>query len=443
MNTLTKIGVWLVGILSALFLTSPAYAVLPIEQFETDSGVGVWFVKADAIPMLDIEIRFNAGQRLDKFAGIGVSALTAALMDAGAGARSEAELADAFARIGAQRASWASDDSASVRLRTVLSEPELSSALQLFTDMLVRPKFEPQALTREKQRTAQAIREGDTRASVLAGRAYYRLNYGEHPYGYQLSEARLAEITQDNLREFHQKYYVQSRATIAIVGAIDRAKAKEIASALVAELPATGKPVQALPPVPMLTEARDERIEHPGAQSHILMGMPLLARGDPDYFPLLLGNSVLGGAGFVSRLYQEVREQRGLTYSVSSHFAPKAQPGLFTVSLQTQRQKTDEALQVVRQVLEDYVRDGPSAKELEAARSNLVGGFVFRVDSNRKILGLLSAIGFHGLPIDYLDQWVNRINQVTLAQVKDALARRINPKQMVTVVVGQATPVEK
>ena len=122
---------------------------------------------------------------------------------------------------------------------------------------------------------------------------------------------------------------------------------------------------------------------------------------------------------------------------------PKAQPGLFTVSLQTQRAKTDEALQVVRQVLEEYIREGPSPKELEAARSNLVGGFVFRVDSNRKILGLLSAIGFHGLDIDYLDQWVNRVSQVTLAQVNDALMRRIDPKKMVTVVVGQSKPADQ
>lgn len=443
MTTIKRLSLWVIGFVSTMLLTPLAYAVLPIEHFKTNSGVGVWFVQADAIPMLDIEIRFNAGQRLDKFAGIGVSALTAALMDAGAGKRSEAELADAFARIGAQRASWAGDDSASVRLRTVLTEPELASALELFADMLVRPSFENQALLREKQRTVQAIREGDTRASVIAGRAFYRLNYGDHPYGYQLTEQRLKEITRDNLREFHKNYFVQSRATIAIVGAIDRVRAKQIAEALVAELPVSGKPVQAMPPVPLLTAARSERIKHPGAQSHILMGMPLLARGDPDYFPLLLGNSVLGGAGFVSRLYQEVREQRGLTYSVSSHFVPKAQPGLFTVSLQTQQERTDEALQVVRQVLEKFVSEGPSPKELEAARSNLVGGFVFRVDSNRKILGLLSAIGFHGLELDYLEQWVNRINEVTLAQVKDALIRRIDPKQMVTVVVGDVQSAEK
>ncbi|MGB7298049.1 MAG: pitrilysin family protein [Burkholderiaceae bacterium] len=426
----------IVGTVAFFGLLASAHAVLPIERWTTNSGVDVLFMRADAIPMLDIEVRFDAGDRLDQFAGVGVASMTAAMLDAGAGPRSEAQVADAFARIGAQRSSWSGDDSASVRLRTLLTEPELSQALALFTDMLTTPRFEDAAIQREKQRILQAIRDGDTRANIIARRAYYRLAYGTHPYGYQLDEEKLAAISAQQIRRFHRDYYVRSRATVALIGAINRSTAEKIAATLVAGLPATGADRQKMPSVPRLSSGVEERIAHPGAQSHILIGGPLIARGDPDYFPLLLANSVLGGGGFVSRLYKEVREKRGLTYGVSSGFSLKVQPGLFTIGLQTQREKTEQALGVVRQVLSDYVVTGPTSEELEAARTNLAGGFVFRVDSNRKILGLMSAIGFHDLDIDYLERWVERVNAVTLDQVRDSLKRRLIPDKLVTVVVG-------
>jgi zinc protease len=255
-------------------------------------------------------------------------------------------------------------------------------------------------------------------------------------------EADVERITADSLRRFHRDYYVRSGATIAMIGAIDRSRAEEIAIRLEKALPATGKEKPPLKPVVMLDAPQEERISHPGAQSHIIIGGPLLARGDPDYFSLLLANNVLGGSSFVSRLYKEVREKRGLTYGVSSGFSLKSQLGLFSVSLQTQRDRTAQAVRVVRDVLAEYVANGPTEAELEAARSNLAGGFVFRVDSNRKILGLMSAIGYHDLGLDYLERWVDRINAVTLSEVKDALKRRLHPDRMVTVIVGE-TDLEK
>jgi zinc protease len=220
-----------------------------------------------------------------------------------------------------------------------------------------------------------------------------------------------------------------------MIGAISRERAQAIAEQLTAGLPA-GEAAPALPPVAMPIQAAERRIEHPATQSHILIGQPAIARGDPDFFPLLVGNYVLGGGGFVSRLYDEVRERRGLAYSVYSYFSPMLQPGPFTIGLQTQKEQTTVALDVVRQTLARFVREGPSEAELQAARSNLVGGFALRIDSNRKILDNLSTIGFYRLPLDYLDRWTERVEAVTLAQVRDAFARRVNPDAMATVVVG-------
>ena len=172
----------------------------------------------------------------------------------------------------------------------------------------------------------------------------------------------------------------------------------------------------------------------------IFDGAPAIARGDPDFFPLLVGNYVLGGGGFVSRLYGEVREKRGLAYSVYSYFSPQLQPGPFTIGLQTQKSQTGEALAVVRETLERFVRDGPTDAELEAAKSNLVGGFALRIDSNRKILDNLAAIGFYRLPLDYLDRWTDRISAVTREQIREAFARHVAPGAMATVVVGNGEP---
>jgi zinc protease len=196
-----------------------------------------------------------------------------------------------------------------------------------------------------------------------------------------------------------------------------------------------------MPPVEPIA-AVERRIAHPASQSHILLGTPLISRGDPDFFPLFVGNYVLGGGGFVSRLTNEVREKRGLSYSVGSGFTPMLQPGPFVVSLQTQKGQTDQALAVVRETLTRFIEDGPTEAEMLAARQNMVGGFALRIDSNSKILGNLATIGWYGLPLDYLDRWTEQVDRVTREQVREAFRRRIDPTRLVTVIVGagDATP---
>jgi zinc protease len=218
------------------------------------------------------------------------------------------------------------------------------------------------------------------------------------------------------------------------VGNITRAQAEAIADRLTRDLP-QGSPAAPMPPVAAVTGA-ERRIEHPATQSHIRIGAPAIARGDPDFFPLFVGNYILGGGGFVSRLTNEVREKRGLSYSVGSGFSPMLQPGPFTISLQTQKSQTDQALVVVRDTLARFVADGPTEAELTAARQNLVGGFALRIDSNSKILSNLAAIGWYGLPLDYLDRWTDQVERVSAPQIRDAFQRHVRPDRLITVVVG-------
>jgi zinc protease len=166
------------------------------------------------------------------------------------------------------------------------------------------------------------------------------------------------------------------------------------------------------------------------------MGLPSLRRGDPDFFPLLVGNYTLGGGGFVSRLMNEVREKRGLAYDVHSYFAPRKLEGPFQIGLETKRGQAAEALKVVDAALDRFLHTGPSAAELKAAKQNLVDGMALRIDSNAKLLGYLSAIGFYRLPMTYLDDFPKRVEAVTAEQVRAAFSRHVVRERLVTVIVA-------
>ena len=166
------------------------------------------------------------------------------------------------------------------------------------------------------------------------------------------------------------------------------------------------------------------------------MAYPGLRRVDPDYFPLLVGNHILGGGGFISRLMEEVRQKRGLAYSVYSFFSPYKEQGPFQIGLQTKKEQSEEALALTQKVLKDFVASGPTDEELLAAKQNIIGGFPLRIDSNSKILSYLSMIGFYNLPLTYLTDYLVAVEAVTTEQIRQAFQRRIQPDGMVTVVVG-------
>jgi zinc protease len=219
-----------------------------------------------------------------------------------------------------------------------------------------------------------------------------------------------------------------------MIGDISRSEADALARQLTKRLP-QGAALPPMPPIPA-TVGQEERIAHPASQSHIQIGAPALERDDPDYFALMVGNYVLGGGGFVSRLMQEVREKRGLAYSVYSYFMPLAQQGPFQLGMQTQKAQTDEALKLVRSTVEEFLRTGPTPRELKAAKDNLIGGFPLRIDNNRKILDNIAMIGFYELPADYLDTWTKKVGSVTAEEIKAAFKRKVGPDRLATVVVG-------
>ncbi|MDR6396030.1 M16 family metallopeptidase [Herbaspirillum seropedicae] len=426
------------GLLASL----PAAAALAIQSWTQPDGARVLFVPNHAIPMLDVSVQFDAGQRRDPVGKAGLAELTVASLTRGvtdaSGTLTEAQILDGFADVAAQQHDGAGQDRAGVSLRTLSSPAEREAALTLLARMLAHPSFPQASLERDRALAIANIKEELTKPEVIAEKAFMHAAYGSHPYAMDASEASMQAITREDLQAFHRAHYVANRAVIALIGDINLEQARAIASALTRELP-QGAALPALPPV-AAPKGSEERIAHPASQSHILIGAPAIQRGDPDFFALTVGNYVLGGGGFVSRLTDEVREKRGLSYSVYSGFSPLAQPGPFQIGLQTKKEQTAEALRVTRATLDKFMQEGPTAAELKAAKDNLAGGFALRIDSNAKLLENLSVIGFYGLPLDYLDHWIERIRAVSVQEVRAAFRKHVHPEELSTIIVGESAP---
>ena len=432
-------------IIALLSFSSIAQAALNIQHWVLDNGARVYFVENHTIPILDVNVDVDAGARRDASGKAGLASLTNAMLARGLNkvtlpdgsvepAMSEAEISNAIADVAAQRGGGAGTDRAGMAMRTLSSKAERDQAVLMLARLLAQPAFPEDLLKRDKARTIAAIKDALTQPDAIASKAFWHLAYGSHPYGAEATVESVEAISREDLVRFHAAHYVANHAVISMIGDITRAEADAIARELTRRLPQG----QALPALPAVTPSMgaEQRIPHPASQSHILVGLPALARGDADFYALTVGNYVLGGGGFVSRLTREVREKRGLAYSAYSYFSPMAQQGPYMAGLQTRKDQSDQALKVVRDTIAAFVREGPTAAELKAAKDNLIGGFALRIDNNRKILDSIAAIGYYEMPLDYLDTWTDKVSKVTLAEVREAFRRKLVIDRMVTVMVG-------
>ena len=424
----------LVGLLSA---TSTVFATPQIQHWQAASGARVYFVENHDLPMLDVSVAFAAGSAYDTAEKSGLAGLTYGLLDLGVKGLSEDDIARKIADVGAQLGGEFDADRAAISLRTLSSKAERDQALDIMALVVQSPLFPEKILQREKTRLIAGLKEADTKPESIADKAFNQAVFGSHSYGLRGSGevASVEEIRRADVEAFYRAHYTAKTAVVAIMGDVTRAEAEVIAQKLTAQLPATGAG-STIAPVTLQIRASEQRIPHPATQSHILIGVPGVSRTDPDYFALFVGNYILGGGGFVSRLMNEVRENRGLAYSVYSYFVPMQQPGAFQIGVQTKKEQANETLKVVRETLHTFIDKGPTAKELQAAKDNLIGGFPLRIDSNKKIVSYLSVIGFYGLPLTYLDDFVGNIEAITVEQIRDAFKRHINPDAMATVIVG-------
>jgi zinc protease len=447
MNTLKKLALRavLAGTAALGLGLGTAQAALPIQHWTLANGAKIYLVATNALPIVDVQVDFDAGSRRDPAPQAGLASVTSAMVEKGVRAGRNGEpaldqnaLGEAWADLGASFDVSAGTDRMSYSLRTLSDPALLGKAVALASREIGEPSFPDDVWLRERERINAAIKEANTKPATIAGRTFGQDVYGVHPYGQEVTEETLARIDTATMRQRYQALIVPCRAKLSIVGAVTRAEAESVATTLLSRLPAADScaPLPAIAPVAALTAPKDERIPFDSAQAHVFIGQPGYPRKDPDHFALNLGNYVLGGGGFVSRLTNEVREKRGLTYSIYSGFAPGLDAGAFRIGFQTRPDQAEEAVKMSREVLAKFVAEGPTESELKAAKDNLIGGFPLLLDSNRKLIGNVANIAWHDLPLDYLDTWTTRMNAVTAAEVKAAFARKLQPERMVTVVVG-------
>lgn len=433
----------LVFLLAAL-ASVQAWAGLDIQRWNTPEGARVYFVENHDLPMLDISVAFAAGSAYDTAAKSGLASLTRATMNLGAGDLDEQQIAEQLADVGAQMGGFFDQDRAGFTLRSLSGAAERDPAVSVFRTVLARPTFPEAVVAREKTRAIANLQEAATKPEYLGEKAFQAAIYDGHPYALPESgePETLAQLSRADLAGFHGAHYRAANMVVAIMGDIDRAGAEKLAADLAAGLPAGA----ASPPPPAVPESalgKEQLIVHHATQSHLFVGQPGMTRDDPDYFPLLVGNYILGGGGFDSRLVEEIRQKRGLAYSAYSYFMPMKERGAFQIGLQTRRDATDQALKVVRETLKRYLAEGPTEAELKQAKDNLVGSFPLRLDSNRKILDYLAMMGFYNLPPDWLDSYPAKVAAVSRDDIMRALRARLHPDAMVTVIVGGQLEREK
>ena len=389
--------------------------------------------------MVDIQVLFDAGSTRDGDS-LGIAMLTNSLLADGANGEDADMISNGFESLGAIYASDVGYDSASLQLRSLTENDLLTKAIKNFKKVISLPDFPKDALERKRSQMLIAIKAKEQSPAAIAKDAFMSAIYQSHPYGQPSdgNEVSIKAITRKDIVSFYNKFYTAKNSMIAIVGAIDRKSAEEISEDIVNALQ-DGEKVSLLSKVKDLDDSKNIFIEYPSTQTHILVGQPGVKRGDADYFPLYVGNHILGGGGMVSRLFEEVREKRGLSYSVYSYFNPMLFKGPFIAGLQTKTDQSDEAISVVLENIKNYIELGPTEEELISAKKNIIGGFPLRADSNSKILNYLVVIGYYKLPLDYLRTFNANVEAVTIEHIKDAFKRRLTVDKLVTVKVGAST----
>lgn len=411
-----------------------------IKEWATKNGARVLYVYAPELPMVDIQTIFDAGS-VHNGEQPGLAKLTNSMLSHGAKLGNKTlsvdDISERFDSIGARFGAGASKDNAEISLRSLTDEKWLSKAVATMQAIISAPTFNKNELERVRKQLLISFEGRKQSPGTIASELFYKQLYKGHPYAVPDigTVESIKKLNRDDLIQFYKKYYVAKNALVTIVGDVDRKKAELLAEQVVGKLP-EGEKATSIADVKDLETASVIHHEFPSSQTHIMMGQPGIHRKDKDYFTLYVANHILGGSGFGSRIMEEIREKRGLAYSSYSYFSPMLKRGPFIMGMQTRNGKTSEAIKVLKETLKNYIDNGPTEKELMHSKKNITGGFPLRIDSNSDISNYLAMIGFYHLPLTYLKDFNQRVEAVTLSQIKEALKRRIDPDKMVTVTVG-------
>ena len=417
-----------------IFFSKFSFATLNIQNWESNNGARIFFIENHDLPIVDINIDFRAGSVKDSKQKSGLASLTNHMMVLGSGGINEEDLANQFIDLGAQLNSSFDQDKSGFSVRTLTEKRR--EAIDLLTLVVHKPNFDNDILEREKKRYIASISQAETMPGAIATKTFMKALYGDHPYGLSKSGEveTIKKISKKDLHNFYKNNYFSNELSIVIVGDISRKEAEDIGNKI--SLGFTQNTTELRIPPVKKERAQEIIIKHPAKQAHLYYGAPIIKRGDPDFLALYLGNYILGGGGFVSRLTQVIREDRGLAYSVYSYFMPFIEKGPFQIGVQTKKNQANQAKDLIQKTVSEFIEKGPTSNELKRAKDFMIGGFPLKLESNKSILEYVSMMAFYKYPLDYLETFTKKIDKITAEEIKSAFQRRVDMSKFSTVIVG-------
>lgn len=409
-------------------------ATFEIQRWITNKNVPVYYVHRPELPMVDISLVFDAGSARDG-KQYGLANLTSRMLVHGAGGLSADQIMAHFDSIGARYGTSTSRDTNTIRMRTLTEH--LQKSIAMLNTIVSSPDFTNEALAQLKTRTLTTIHKQKQEPRTIAGITLYKALYGDHPYAHPRigEEQTIKTITQDQVKDFHRRYFVNSNLQLAIVGDISKNQAQALATDITNKL-VIGAPAPLIPPVKLQTVARKIHVPFDSNQAHVYVAQLALGYNDPDYFPLYVANHIFGGSGFGSRLLEEVRVKHGYAYSAWSYLLPQRLYGPFIIGFQTHTDQADSATTLVYQLLKEYIRNGPKKEELELSKDHIRGSFPLRISSNKQISNWVQRTAIEQLDLNYTNTFTSKTDQVTREEIINTLQKRIHPDKMLTITVG-------
>ncbi len=425
-------------VVSLLLLILPLAALAGprIERVVGESGVEAWLVREPKIPMIALQAVWRGGSATDPEGLEGRAEFAASLLDEGSGEMSAEMFQEALRADAISLGAGVDRDYLTVNLRTLSEKRE--RAFSLLAQMLTQPRFDDEPMARMKAQLLAAAQRAQTAPGSIANNRFMAAAFPDHPYGRpaQAPAASLEKLGRDEAAAYLGNVLARRNLVIGVVGDVAPEELKRLLDLGFGKLPA--EPKLAVPPVVVpKVVAKPIVVPFENPQSMVLFGGPGLLRDDPDYYAGTVLNYVLGGGGFNSRLTEEIREKRGLVYSVGTGLQPMPAAGLFAGSLSTRNEQVAQALALVRDQLARIAKDGVSEQELIDAKAFLTGSFPLRLSSNAAIAGMLSAMQLANLGPDYIDRYPDYINAVNLEDIRRVAARLFASGDLLVVVVGK------
>ncbi|MEP0519919.1 MAG: pitrilysin family protein [Hyphomicrobiales bacterium] len=421
-------------LLAASFLVRPSIAV-EVQEVTTPKGLSYWLVEDNTVPLVTVSFSFTGGSILDPAGKEGLAELLSVTLDEGA-ADLDSQAFQAKLEQTAARLSFSTrTERFSGVFRTLSSNQE--EAFALLAKAILEPRFDAEPIQRMTGRMQARLRGDLSDANSIASKTWFSTAFAGHPYGRPKSGTieTLAAATPEDLRTIYQQIFKQTDLKLAVVGSIDAETASGYLDQTFGALPVG----EALPTVDAPAPITGDTVVVPldKAQTIVRVGGNSILIEDPDFIPAYVVNHILGGGSFTSRLYEEVREKRGLAYSVFSALSSFEEHGFFMAGVGTRTERAEQAREVILAELKRMADSGPSAAELRAAKDYLKGAYALRFDTSDKISGQLVGLQVQGRDLDYINIRNERIEAVTLEDTK-RVAKRIFSSPLLTVIVGKA-----